>query len=237
MSETSLAVLAREIERRAHKLSGVLLREESGELDRLRDEAALLQSAIAQATRLQRLMLGGVGPGAALLTPVVIETSGFAGFGLVRNLTDLGMSARVFSCLTSGMPARIHFSTHDRIDGTIVAATYERIEIAFDRPLAVAQMLSSPAADGKPKRPARLMVRGEIELVAGRTRPLSADVVDVSQHGLKVFTAPLRTGQLVNVDVGGFDLRPAMVRWSRAGATGLRFAQPLSHDELRLWNP
>ena len=93
MSDTSLAVLAREIERRAHRLSGVLLRDGRTELDCLRDEAALLQSAIDQATRLQRLMLDR-GPGAAMLTPVVIETSAFAGFGLVRNLTDLGMTAK-----------------------------------------------------------------------------------------------------------------------------------------------
>ena len=69
------------------------------------------------------------------------------------------------------------------------------------------------------------------------SRALSADVIDVSQHGLKVLTDPLRAGQLVNVDVGGFDLRPAVVRWSRSGATGLRFVHALSVDELRLWNP
>lgn len=237
MSETSLAVLAQEIERRAHTLSGVLLRDGRGELEHLRDEAARLQSAIDQATRLQRLMLGKASPGAAMLTPVVIETSGFAGFGLVRNLTDLGMSAKVFSMLTAGLPARVHFSTDDRVDGSIVAATYERIEIAFDKPLAVAQLLSSLAPDGRAKRPARLDVRGEIELVARQARPLSVDVIDVSQHGLKVLGPRLRAGQVVNLDVGGFDLRPAVVRWSRSGATGLKFAQALSLDELRLWNP
>jgi len=234
MSDTSLAVLAREIERRAHTLGGVLLRD-GGELERLRDEAALLQSAIAQATRLQCLKLGESGPGAAMLTPVVIETAGFAGFGLVRNLTDLGLSAKVFSLVPAGQRVRIRFSTDDCAEGAIVASTYERIDIAFDRPVAVAQLLAAPAADGRAKRPARLEVRGEIELVA-HARSLSADVVNVSQRGLKVLTGPLRAGQLVNVDVGGFDLRPAVVRWSRAGAAGLRFAQPLSLDELRLWS-
>jgi len=236
MSDTSLAVLAREIERRAHTLGGVLLRDGCDELDRLRDEAALLQSAIAQATRLQHLRAGESGPGAAMLTPVVIETTGFAGFGLVRNLTHLGLSAKVFSLVPAGQRVRVRFSTDDCAEGAILASTFERIDIAFDRPVAVAELLAGPAADGRPKRPARLGVRGEIELVA-HTRAVSADVIDVSQHGLKVLSAPLHAGQMVSVDVGGFDLRPAVVRWSRAGAAGLKFAQALSHDELRLWSP
>jgi hypothetical protein len=236
MSDTSLAVLAQAIERRAHKLGGVLLRDGSAELERLRDEAALLQSAIAQATRLQRLKLDERGPGAALLTPVVIEAEGFSGFGLVRNLTARGASAKVFSLLPAGRPVRLRFSTDDWADGAIVASTWERIEIAFDHPVAVPQLLTGPAADGRAMRPARLEVRGEIELVA-HAHSLIADVVNVSQRGLKVLTGRLRAGQLVNIDVGGFDLRPAVVRWSRAGAAGLKFAQPLSLDELRLWSP
>jgi len=235
MSDTSLAVLAREIERRAHTLGGVLLRD-GWELDRLRDEAALLQSAIAQARQLHRLRLDESGPGAAMLTPVVIETAGFAGFGLVRNLTDLGLSAKVFSLVPAGQRVRIRFSSDDCAEGAIVASMYDRIDIAFDRPIAVAELLAGPAADGRPKRPARLGVRGEIELLA-HARPVSADVIDVSQHGLKVVGSPLRAGQQVSVDVGGFDLRPAVVRWSRAGAAGLKFARALSLDELRLWSP
>jgi hypothetical protein len=47
MIETSLAVLAQEIERRAHTLGGALLGGGRTELDELRDEAALLQAAIA----------------------------------------------------------------------------------------------------------------------------------------------------------------------------------------------
>jgi len=236
MIETSLAVLAQEIERRAHTLGGALLGGGRTQLDELRDEAARLQAAIAQATRLRPLELGEAGPGTALLTPVVIESGGFSGFGLVRNLTAHGASAKVFALLPAGRSVRVRFSTDDCVDGAIVASTCERIEIAFDKPVAVAELLAGPARDGRSKRPARLGVRGEIELVA-HARPLSADVLDVSQHGLKVLCAPLRAGQRVEVDVGAFDLRAAVVRWTRSGATGLKFVRPLSLDELRLWSP
>ena len=236
MVETSLAVLAQEIERRAHTLGGALLGGGRTELDELRDEAARLQAAIARATRLRRLELGEAGPGAAMLTPVVIESGGFSGFGLVRNLTGHGASAKVFALLPEGRSVRVRFSTDDCVDGTIVASRRERIEIAFDKPVAVAALLAGAARDGWCKRPARLGVRGEIELVA-HAGPVSADVLDVSQHGLKVACAPLRAAQRVEVDVGGFDLRPAVVRWSRSGATGLKFVRPLSLDELRLWSP
>lgn len=236
MNETSLAVLAQEIERRAHTLAGVLLTEGGDGLKRLRDETARLHTAITEATRLSRLKHGMVERGAAILTPVIIKTGGFSGFCLVRNLTEHGMTAKVFACLPADQPVRVCFSSDDGVDGTVVHSAQDRIEIQFDRPVILSRLLATAARRRKPRRPARLDVEGEIELVA-HTRAVSADVIDVSQHGLKVLTAPLKAGQLVNVDVGGFELRPAVVRWSRSGATGLKFLRALSLDELRLWNP
>jgi hypothetical protein len=218
--------------------AGVHLLAQQGEgldLDTLRARTAALQALLAEAARLQRKAQLVQVRGAALLTPVVVETASFAGFGRVGNLSARGMSVKGQFTLPHQRSVSVHFSSDIRLEGTIASSEFEELHIEFERPIDVQDVLSgiSGGADGlKPCRPARLSTTCPGELVVGTSR-LPARVRDVSQQGLKVVTAPVHCGQEVAVRLGELgEERKAVVRWTRSGLTGLSFARRLSFEEL-----
>lgn len=234
MEQGSTASIALQIQRRAAALAGVAGEGHLDQLERLRDETACLQALIAEATRARRTERRAFERGTALLAPAIIEMHGFSGFCLVDNLSRQGMTAKAFTTLPTGQPMRVHFASDEAVEGMLVWSHADRIGVEFDEPIAVPQVLLGARGSGKPKRPARLAVCGEIELTAG-TRRLEAEVIDVSQHGLKIVGAPVSAGEQVSVGIEGFERKAARVRWSRSGTMGLNFLRPMSFSELGRW--
>ena len=227
--------MASEIETAA---AGVHLLAQQGEgldLETLRSRTAALQALLAEAARLQRKAQLVQARGTALLTPVVIETASFAGFGRVGNLCQRGMTIKGQFTVPHQRTVSVHFTSDVCLDGTIASSELDELHVEFDRPIDVQDLLadisSGPNGD-RPCRPARLSTTCPGEILVGTSR-LPARVRDISQQGLKVVTAPVKCGQEVGVRLGELgDERKAVVRWTRSGLTGLSFARRLSFEEL-----
>ena len=219
--------------------AGVHLLAQQGEgldLESLRSRTAALQALLAEAARLQRKAQLVQARGTALLTPVVVETASFAGFGRVGNLSPLGMTVKGQFTVPHQRTVTVHFSSATRVDGTIASGEFEELHIEFDRSIDVNAVISGIAGGSdsgrKPCRAARLSTTCPGEILVGTSR-LPARVRDISQQGLKIVSAPVECGQEVSIRLGELeDERKAVVRWTRSGLTGLSFARRLSFEEL-----
>ena len=234
---TPISPLARAIERKAGELRLLAAPDENLELDRLRDEAAALQSLIAEAARMQLLERPFELPGAALFFPVLIESDEFVGYCLVSNLAADGLKAKVVAKFTRQQPIRIHLTAERVIQGTLVWSEDDRIGVRFEKKIDVRTVLSGLAdAQRGPDRHARLAFKCLAEISVG-DRFQFVEVADISQRGLKVRTRLGSLGKRVAVQLHELDERDATVRWSDSRSAGLVFTKPLSFPELAQFVP
>ena len=234
---TPITPLARAIEHKAGELRLLAAPDERLALDRLRDEAAALQSLIAEAARMQLLERPFDMPGAALFFPVLIESDEFTGYCLVSNLAADGMKAKVFAKFTRQQPIRVRLTAERVIQGTLVWSEDQQIGVRFEKKIDVRAVLSSLAdAQRGPDRHARLTFKCLAEISVG-DRFQFVEVADVSQRGLKVRTRLGSVGKKLTVQLHELDERDAMVRWSDSRSAGLVFTKPLSFPERAQFVP
>jgi hypothetical protein len=169
--------------------------------------------------------------------PVLIETDGFAGFCLVRNLSETGMMGHIYTSFAEKQSVTLHFDPQLVVEGTLQWCREGRIGVRFDHPLdvdAVLARLARKADRGMISRAPRLQLVCSGELVIG-DRSLSIEVQDVSQRGIKARASFIRPGDEVYVEIDGLERRKAVVRWTQDGTAGLNFIRPLSFEELARW--
>ena len=176
--------------------------------------------------------------GATVFRPVLIETDGFAGFCLVRNLSPQGMRAKVYTAFSTNECLTLRFNSDVAVAGRLVWCDADHIGVKFDRAIDVSQVLAALGTrrvDGRINRALRLPLQAPAELVI-EDRIIAIELQDISQKGVKVTSSILvRTGEEVRIRLPRMEPRKAVVRWSQAGSMGLNFARPLSFDELALW--
>lgn len=156
---------------------------------------------------------------------------------LIRNISAGGVMVHVYSALAEGQRLRIELKGGQPIDGAISWVRGETIGIAFDAPIDVAAMLTSPAAleNGWLPRMPRVEVDGFGTLRAG-ARTYWVATRDIGQGGVKLETeAELREGAPVVLTLEGFRPIHAVVRWRRDGLVGLSFNQTLPFADLVTW--
>ena len=229
--------IAQQIERKAEQVRRLAVPGEEAELDRLRDETAALQAMIAEAARLQLLERPCDLQGAAVFLPVLMIAEEYAGYCLVTSLSPEGLKAKVYARFSRPQAATVHFASHEFVQGELVWTGHEQVGVRFNRTIDVADVLASLGGKSVgigPSRPPRLPVKCLAEIVLG-DRYQFAEVRDISQRGGRVLTGLARPGQKVAVQIDELDERAATVQWSRSGAAGLSFAEPLSFHELALF--
>ncbi len=169
--------------------------------------------------------------------PVLIETEEFAGFCLVRNLSQTGMMGHVYTSVAENLAVILHFDPDLTVAGTLQWCRDGRIgvrfETAFDVDAVLAQ-LAKRVVRGRINRAPRLQLQCDGELIIGE-RSLSIEVQDVSQRGIKARASFIRPGDEVYVEMDGFERRKAIVRWTQNGTAGLNFVRPLSFEQLARW--
>lgn len=169
--------------------------------------------------------------------PVLIETEGFAGFCLVRNISPTGLMGEVYTAFVPGTRALLRFEPTTTIHGQVRWCADGRVGIEFDELINVAKVLSAGAAetfDGKVNRAPRLKVNVSGEVILER-RPIPIEVQNISQKGLNVRASFLQPGEEVEVRLGGMKGRKAVVRWTKHGVAGLSFISPIPFVELAHW--
>ena len=174
---------------------------------------------------------------ALLYRPVIIETDGYTGFCLVKNISSGGFQGIVFADLGEGQPITIQFPTGAEAHGTVAWSKNEAIGVQFDEQIDVAQVLhdlGQPTFGDKVNRAPRVSIEKPAILVA-RDKRESVHLHDLSQRGAKVTAPSLTLGDDVVLHLDG--LRPciATVRWVQAGMAGLAFHLPLPFDDLARW--
>lgn len=174
---------------------------------------------------------------ATVFRPVLIETEGFAGFCLLRNLSPNGMKGKVYTRFAEDMPVTVRFGQDIAVTGTIVWSLDGQVGVRFDGVLDVPFVLSSLAKreeGGKINRAPRLPIDCHAKLsVKDRTMPV--EMIDISQKGTKVKASFVRPGDEVVIKMEGLDPRKAQVRWTQFDMAGLNFLTPLSFEKLAQW--
>jgi hypothetical protein len=172
-----------------------------------------------------------------IFRPVLIETDGFAGFCLVRNLSANGMMGRVYRQLRDGERAIVRFNGELQVPGKVVWSQEGQVGLNFDVAVDVPSLLAKLAnktVEGRINRAPRLQIccEGELE-IEGRTQLIR--LIDISQRGLKAQVSLVRQGDEAVIRLDGLDPRKAVVRWTRHGTAGLNFLRPLGFEELAEW--
>ena len=169
--------------------------------------------------------------------PALIESEGFAGFCMVRNLSSRGMKADAYTLFDLGQAVVVELSQILRVNGTIVWSDGSNVGVKFDRPIDVASVLlgrdgsSETAIRG---RAPRLSLQCNATIVTERGE-MSAWVNDISQQGLKVSISGVRTGEELDVHLPFHPLKRAVVRWTQNETAGLNFVAPMKYNELAGW--
>lgn len=170
--------------------------------------------------------------------PVLIETEEFAGFCLVRDLSQSGLRGKVFAQLAEGLPISVQFTDEILVPATIVWFKDEHIGVKFDQSInvdAILGKLGNKFVGKKITRAPRLQIQCKGELAFnGQFRTI--EVQDISQRGLGARTDfYIAPDQEVQVRLVGLEPRKAVVRWTQHGKVGLHFIRPIAFDELAKW--
>ena len=174
---------------------------------------------------------------ATVFRPVLIESDEFAGFCLVRNLSETSIMGHVYTDFAENLPVTIHFGQDTKVSGTLAWCTDGHVGVRFSHPVDVDGILAQITAkivNGKLNRALRLQIRCEAKLVIG-DRTLTTEVQDVSQRGVKIIASFIRPGDELYVEMTGLERRKATVRWTKNGEAGLNFVRPLSFEQLANW--
>ena len=169
--------------------------------------------------------------------PVLLETDGFAGFCLVRNLSCDGMMGSVYTQFAKGQQVTVQFNPDHVIEAHISWSKDGNVGIQFDEEIDVADLLRR-LADKQTgtliNRAPRLHIEcdGELEL-SGRSMPIR--LRDISQRGIKAQASFIKPGDEVLVCLPGLEPRKSLVRWTQYGLAGLNFIRPLAFEELATW--
>lgn len=155
---------------------------------------------------------------------------------LIRNISEGGLMAHVYSHHQIGDRVVIEFKSDQHVSGTIRWAEDENVGVAFDEPIDVAEVLRTQAAgDGKRPRSPRLEVRGRARLKVGE-EIWRVEVRNLSQGGAKIeIAAPLPIGEDAVITVDGLRPVKAVIRWQEFGCAGLEFIPAIPFDELTQW--
>lgn len=169
--------------------------------------------------------------------PALIETDGFSGFCMVRNLSSWGMKADAYAELDAGQRVVVELSHIQRVEGEIVWCDGSNVGVKFDHQIDVAAVLTG--TEGLPSnyaasRPPRLSIGCTAQIFTERGE-IPAWVSDVSQRGLKVTISGLVNGEEVDVHLPHHSVKKAIVRWTQDGSAGLNFVAPMKYSELAEW--
>ena len=156
---------------------------------------------------------------------------------LIRNISAGGLMVHVYRPVCADEQVTVELKSGQQIAGRIAWVDRGNAGIAFDAPMDVAELLSTPPARGEGWRPR--LPRVEVDrlgtLRAGAVT-VGVEVRDVSQGGVKLeLDAPLDPGTQVVITLEGLRPLPGTVRRRKDNVCGIAFNQLLPFEELIAW--
>lgn len=155
---------------------------------------------------------------------------------LIRNISEGGLMAHVYSEHRIGDRVTIEFKSDQRAEGVVRWVREENVGVEFDEKIDVAQVLrTQPAPDGKRPRSPRLEVRAHARLKVDES-VWRVELRDLSQGGAKIcIEEKLPVDQDAVVTIDGLRPLKAIIRWQDATQAGLEFLPAIPFDELIQW--
>ena len=156
---------------------------------------------------------------------------------LIRNISQGGLMAHVYSPVQPGQRVTVELKSNQQIEGQIAWIRDADAGIAFDIPVDIAQLLATPPVLDNGWRPR--LPRVEIDRLATLrvgARTYWVHTHDVSQGGVKVDTEqPFEVGTEVVVTLENFRPLRGAVRWQGGRACGIAFNDLIPFEELIGW--
>lgn len=168
--------------------------------------------------------------------PALIETNGFSGFCMIRDLSTNGMMAEVYAAFQVGQPIEVELKQGAKASGTIIWSNDNRIGVEFDEEIDIDSILLGKD-EGEVEtatRAPRLHLQIEATLISGG-KEIPAKVLDVSQRGVKVAASGVTVGNEVAIKLPNLPARKTIVKWTQYGVSGLSFVTPIAYKDLAEW--
>jgi len=159
---------------------------------------------------------------------------------LVRNISEGGLKARIWSNLDVGAAVTAQFKSGYDLPGTVVWRRDDHVGVQFQAPAEVALILNgddAPAAGLRPRAPRiRLETPARVQVGARDHRVM---LRDISQGGAKVrLDVPdqwIEAEPPIILMITGLPATEGSMRWRDQDVVGLAFNTPISLDILASW--
>ena len=165
-----------------------------------------------------------------LIRPAKLVTPDRQFLCVIRDLSETGLSVRVFHELPDRDEYCIELQNGDRIMAQVMWQDEDRLGLRFAERADLDRLVSSPS------RFAKRAIRIELDCEASLGflgRELPARISDISGQGAKVICDEhLMLASNVTLKAAGLPETRAKVRWRRNGAYGLVFEDTLQMSEL-----
>lgn len=159
---------------------------------------------------------------------------------LVRNISEGGLKARIWSPLDVGASVTARFKSSYDVPGTVVWRRDDHIGVQFGAPGDVALILNgddAPASGLRPRAP-RIRLEMPVRVRVG-ARDHRATLRDISQGGAKVLLdAPDQWQDAeppIVLMIAGLPGTEGSLRWRDEAIMGLAFNTPIPLDTLARW--
>jgi hypothetical protein len=176
----------------------------------------------------------------AVMRVAILHTAHGEELCLVRNISDDGLKARIWSDLNVGDPLTAEFKSGDNVSGTVVWRREDHIGVQFTETQDHAAILSGdedPPAGFQPRAPrVHLETPGRIRVGARYHRVMLSDI---SQGGAKVRLGPPDRWEegapSLVLTLGGLPPIDGTLRWHDAEVAGITFNTKIPLDTLAGW--
>lgn len=173
----------------------------------------------------------------ALLRVALLHVSGSKELCVVKNISQSGLSARVYRKLASGDEVEIEFKSGELLSGSVIWDDNWNIGIQFPKPIDVEAVLASRwvIEAGRGRNLPRIDIDFPGRLTLG-TSSFEVQLQDISQSGARVRmgTAIAAHAKIV-LALEGLPPTAGVVRWTRGSEVGISFNECISFEQLARW--
>lgn len=173
----------------------------------------------------------------ALLRVALLHAGGVSDICVVRNISQKGLSARVYRKLTAGDQVQVEFRSGELVSGSVVWEKQFDIGIVFPQPIDVARVLANQPCTQPKKR--RALPRIAVACAGKLSNGLqSVDVTlrDISQAGANLeVRGQAPNFRNVQMSLPALPSIAGVVRWTDGSSVGLSFNECLSFETLARW--
>ena len=171
---------------------------------------------------------------AAINRSVLIETEGYTGFCLLRDLSPAGMMGVAHTQFLAGEPVSIQFLPGHIVAGSIIWSRDEKVGIEFKERVDLAgamDAIGGQYVESQFNRYPRVQLDWRTTAAVGNAN-LGVIVQDASQFGARIRMPFVEPGASLRLELRGTMPRSGIVRWSQRDVCGVKFDHPLAFREL-----